>query len=189
MPKNVQTTAQLHSSHASKVMLKILQGRLQQYVNCELPNVQTGFKKGRGTRDQIANIHWIINKAKRVSEKHLLLFYCVNQSLWLCGSQQTVENSSRDGNTKPPYLPPEKSVCRSGSNSWNWTLKNRLVPNRERSMQGCIFSLCLFNLYAEYIMWNARLSEAQAGIKIAWGNINNLRHTDDITLTAETERN
>ena len=81
MPKNVQTTAQLHSSHASKVMLKILQGRLQQYVNCELPNVQTGFKKGRGTRDQIANIHWIINKAKRVSEKHLLLFYCVNQSL------------------------------------------------------------------------------------------------------------
>ena len=62
MPKNAQTTAQLHSSHASKVMLKILQARLQQYVNHELPNVQAGFSKGRGTRDQIANIHWIIEK-------------------------------------------------------------------------------------------------------------------------------
>ena len=62
MPKNAQTTAQLHSSHASKVMLKILQARLQQYVNHELPNVQAGFSKTRGTRDQIANIHWIIEK-------------------------------------------------------------------------------------------------------------------------------
>ena len=64
MQKNAQTTAQLHSSHASKVMLKILQVRLQQYVNRELPDVQAGFRKGRGTRDQIANIHWIIEKAK-----------------------------------------------------------------------------------------------------------------------------
>ena len=62
-------------SHASKVMLKILQARLQQYVNSELPDVQTGFRKGRGTRDQIANIHWIIEKAKRVPEKHLFLLY------------------------------------------------------------------------------------------------------------------
>ena len=62
MPKNVQTTAQLHSSHASKVMLKILQGRLQQYVNREFPEVQAGFRKGRGTRNQIADIHWIIKK-------------------------------------------------------------------------------------------------------------------------------
>ena len=66
-------------SHASKVMLKILQARLQQYVNHELPDVQAGFRKGRGTRDQIANIHWIIEKA-RVPEKHLLLLY------WLCPS-------------------------------------------------------------------------------------------------------
>ena len=79
-------------SHASKVMLKILQGRPQQYVNCELPDVQAGFRKGRGTRDQIANIHWIIEKV-RVLEKHLLLPYWLCQSLWLCGSQQTVENS------------------------------------------------------------------------------------------------
>ena len=73
-------------SHASKVMLKILQARLQQYVNRELPYVLAGFRKGRGTRDQIANIQWIIKKA-RVPEKHLLLFYWLCQSLWLCGSQ------------------------------------------------------------------------------------------------------
>ena len=103
-------------SHTSKVILKILQARLQQYMNREIPNVQVGFRKGRGTRDQIAKICWIIEKA-RVPEKHLLLLYWLCQNLWLCGSQQTVENSSRDGNTRPPDLPPEKSVCRSGSNS------------------------------------------------------------------------
>ena len=103
-------------SHASKVLLKILQARLQQYVNRELPDVQAGFRKGRGTRNQIANIRWIIEKA-RVPEKHLLLLYWLCQSLWLCASQQTVENSERDGNTRPPDLPLEKSVCRSGSNS------------------------------------------------------------------------
>ena len=69
MPKNAQTTAQLHSSHASKVMLEILQARLQQYVNCELPEVQAGFRKGRGTRDQIANIHWIIENAREFQKK------------------------------------------------------------------------------------------------------------------------
>ena len=103
-------------SHVSKVMLKILQARLQQYVNRELPGVQAGFQKGRGTRDQIANIHWIIEKA-RVPEKYLLLLYWLCQSLWLCGSQQTVENSERDGNTRPPDLLPEKSIWRSRSNS------------------------------------------------------------------------
>ena len=75
MPKNAQTTTQLHSSHASKVMLKILQARLQQYMNPELPDVQAGFRKGRETRDQIANIRWIMEKAKRVPEKHLFLLY------------------------------------------------------------------------------------------------------------------
>ena len=75
MPKNAQTTAQLHSSHASKVMLKILQARLQQYVNRELPDVQAGFRKGRGTRDQIANIHWIMEKAREFQKKHLFLLY------------------------------------------------------------------------------------------------------------------
>ena len=115
MPKNVQTTAQMHSSHASKVMLKILQARLQQDINHELPDVQAGFRKVRGTRDQIANICWIIKKARQFQEKYLLLLYWQFQTLWLCGSQQTVENSERDGNTRPPVLLPEKSVCRSRS--------------------------------------------------------------------------
>ena len=103
-------------SHASKVMLKILQAKLQQYVNHELPDVQAGFRKGTRTRDQIANFLWIIEKM-RVPEKHLFLLYWLCQILWLCGSQYTVENSERDGNTRPPDLPLEKSVCRSGSNS------------------------------------------------------------------------
>ena len=81
---NYCTTALI--SHASKVMLKILQARLQQYLNRELPDVQAGFRKGRGTRDQIANICWIIEKA-RVPEKHLFLLYWLCQNLWLCGSQ------------------------------------------------------------------------------------------------------
>ena len=75
-------------THASKVMLKILQARLQQYVNCELSDVQAGFRKGRGTRNQMANIHWLIEK-KRVPGKHLFLLYWLCQSVWLCGPQQT----------------------------------------------------------------------------------------------------
>ena len=102
--------------HTSKVMLQILQARLQQYVNHELQDVQDRFRKGRGTRDQIANIHWIIKKSKRDPEKCLLLLYLLCQSLWLCESQQTVDNS-RDGNTRPLDLPPEKSVCKSRRNS------------------------------------------------------------------------
>ena len=104
-----------HNSHASKVMLKILQARLQQYVNHELPDVQTGFRKGRGTRDQIANICWIIEKASKFG-KHVYFYFIDYAKAFDCfGSQQTVENSSRDGYTRPPNLPPEKSVCRSRS--------------------------------------------------------------------------
>ena len=118
MPKkcsNYHTTELI--SHASKVMLKILQARLQQYVNRELPDVQAGFRKGKGTRDKIANICWIIDKLRGFQKKHKLLVCWLCQCLWLCGSQHTVENSSRNGNTRPPDLPPEKSVCRSRSNS------------------------------------------------------------------------
>ena len=97
-------------------MLKILQARLQQYVNRELPDVQAGFRKGRGTRDQIANIHWIIEKAREF-QKNIYFCFIDYAKAFDCGSQQTVENSSRDGNTRPLDLPPEKSVCRSGSNS------------------------------------------------------------------------
>ena len=104
-------------SDASKVMLKIPQARLQLYVNCELPDVQAGFMKGRGTRGQIVNIRWIIKKAREFQKKHLLLLYWLCYSLWLCRKQQTVENSERYGNTRPSYLPSEKSVCRSRRNS------------------------------------------------------------------------
>ena len=82
-----------------------------------LPDVQAGFRKDRGTRDQIANIRWIIKKVTEFQKKHLLLLYWLCQSLSLCGSQETVENSERDGNTRPLNLPLEKCVCRSGSNS------------------------------------------------------------------------
>ena len=118
---NVKECSNYHTialiSHASKVMLKIFQARLQQYVNHEFPVVLAGFRKGRGTRDQIANICWIIEKASEFQKKYLFLLYWLCQSLWLCGSQSTVENSERDGNTRPPDLPLEKFVCRSGSNS------------------------------------------------------------------------
>ena len=121
-------------------MLKTLQARFQQYVNHELPDVQAGFRGGRGSRDQIANIHWIIKKVREF-QKHIYFcfidytkaFDCGSHKAFDCGSQQTVENSERDGNTRPPDLPPEKPVRRSGSNSENWTWNDRLVPNRKRS--------------------------------------------------------
>ena len=94
-----------------KVMLKILQARLQPYVNHELPDVQAGFRKGRGTRDQIANIRWI-NEKVRVPEKNIYFCFIDYAKAFDC-----VENSERDGNTRPLDLPLEKSVCRSGSNS------------------------------------------------------------------------
>ena len=84
-------------SHTSKAMLKILQVSLQMYVNQELSDVQAGFRKGRGTRDQIANIHWVIKKTKEFQKKLLRLFYWLCQSLWLCGSQQSVKNSNELG--------------------------------------------------------------------------------------------
>ena len=103
-------------SHASKVMLKILQARLQQYVNCELPDVQAGFRKGRRTRNKISNIHWIIEKAREF-QKNIYFCFIDCAKAFDCVDQNKVENSSRDGNTRPPDLPLEKSVCRSGSNS------------------------------------------------------------------------
>ena len=97
-------------------MLKILQARLQQYVNRELPDVQAGFRKGRGTRDQVANIHWVIEKAREF-QKNIYFFIDYTKVFDCVDHKKTVENSERDGNTRPSDLPPEKSVCRSGSNS------------------------------------------------------------------------
>ena len=126
---NYHTTALI--SHASKVMLKILQAKFQQYVKCELPDVQAGFRKGRRTRNQIANIHWIIEKGK--FQKNIYFCFIDYAKAFDCVDHNKLENSSRDGNTRPPDLPPQKSVCRLRSNSQNWTWNNRLVPNWERN--------------------------------------------------------
>ena len=114
MPKNGQTTAHTHNaviSHASKVMLKILQARLQQYVNHEFIDVQAKFRKGRGTRDQIANIHWIIEKQE--FQKTIYFCFIDYAKAFDCVDHNKLENSYRDGNTRPPDLPPEISVHRS----------------------------------------------------------------------------
>ena len=103
-------------SHASKVMLKILQARLQQFVNRELPGVQAGFRKSKGTRDKIANIRWIIEKLREF-QKNIYFCFIDYAKAFDYVDHNKLENSSRDGNTRPPYLPLEKSVCRSGSNS------------------------------------------------------------------------
>ena len=98
-------------------MLKILQARLQQYVNGELPDVQAGFRKGRGTRDQIANIRWIMGKAREFQKNIYFCFMDYAKAFDCVDHNKIVENSSRDGNTRPPDLPLEKPIYRSGSNS------------------------------------------------------------------------
>ena len=98
-------------------MLKILQARLQQYVNHELPDVQAGFRKGRGTRDQIANIHWIIEKAREFQKNIYFRFIDCVKAFDSVDHNKLWKIPKRDGNTRPPDLPPEKSVCRPGSNS------------------------------------------------------------------------
>ena len=97
-------------------MLKILQARLQQYVNCELPDVQAGFRKGIGTRDQIANIRWIMEKAREF-QKNIYFCFIDYAKAFDCVDHNKLENSERDGNTRPPDLPLEKSVCRLRSKS------------------------------------------------------------------------
>ena len=161
-------------------MLKILQAKLQQHMIHGIPDVQTGFRKGRGTRDQIANIRWIIEKAREFQKKHLLYWLC--QSLWLCGSQQTVENSSRDWKTLQEMGIPDHLTCllqnlyagqeatvRTRHETIDWFQIGKGV------WQSCVLSPSLFNLSAEYTMWNARLDAALVGIKIAGRNISNLR--------------
>ena len=167
-------------------MLKILQTRLQQYMNRELPDVQSLFRKGRGTIDQIANIRWIIEKAREF-RKNIYFCFIDYAKVLLCGSQQTVENSSRDGNTdhltcllRNLYAGQEGTVrTEHGTTDW--------FQIRKGVRQGYILSPCLFNLCAEYIMWNAGLDEAQDGIRIALRNINKLIYADDTTLMAESK--
>ena len=167
-------------------MLKILQARLQQYVNCELPDVQAGFRKGRGTRHQIANIHWIIKKAREFQENIYVCFIdyakafdCVDhKKLWKILKEMGIPDNLtcllRNLHVG------QKATVRTVHGTADW------FQIGEGVHQGCISSSCLFNLYAEYIMRNAGLEETQAGIKIARRNINNLRCTGDTTLMAES---
>ena len=173
--------------HTSKVMLKILQARLQQYMKHELPDVQAGFRKGRGTRDQIANNHWIIKKAKEFQKNIYFCFIdytnafdCVNHNkLW----KILKEIGMPDYLTcllKNLYAGQEATV-RIGHGTTDW------FQIRKGVRQGSILSPCLFNLYSEYIMRNAGLEEAQFGIKIAGRNIYNLRYAVYTILIAENK--
>ena len=118
MPKkcsNYRTIALI--SHASKVMLQVLQARFQQYMNHELPDVQAGFRKGRGARDHIANICWIIEKAREFQKNIYFCFTDYAKAFDSMDHNKLWKILKREGNTRPPYLPPEKYVCRSRSNS------------------------------------------------------------------------
>ena len=154
-------------------------------MNCELPDVQAGFRKGRGTRDQIANIRQIIKKAKEF-QKNIYFYFidyakafdCVDHNkLW----EILKEMGIPDHITcllRNLYAGQEATV-RTGHGTIDWF-------QIRKGVQGCISSPCLFNFYAEYSMRNAGLDEAQAGIKIVGRNINNLRYTNDTTLMAES---
>ena len=154
-------------------MLKILQARLQQYMNDELPDIQAGFRKGRGTRDQIANICWIIKKAREFQNTYFCLidyakaFDCVDyKKLWkiLHGIPDHLTCLLRNLSAG------QEAMIRTGHGTTDWFQLGKGVR------QGCILSPCLFNLCIEYIMRNTGLEEARAAIKIARRNINNLRY-------------
>ena len=188
IPKNSQTTCTIALiSYASKVTLKILQASLHQCTNCELSDVQAGFRKGRGTRDQIANICWIIKKAKEFQENiyfcfidYAKAFDCVDHNkLWKILKEMGIPDHLTCL-LRNLYAGQEATV-RTGHGTTDW------FQIRKVGHQGCILSPCLFNLYAECILKNAGLEEAQARIKIAGRNINNLRYAHDTTLMAESE--
>ena len=168
-------------------MLKILQARLQQYINRELPDVQAGFRKGRGTRGQIANIRWIIKKAREFQKIIYFCFINYTKAFDCVDHNKNCGKISRDG--KPDHLTcllrnlyaSQEATVRTRHGTADWFQTEKGV------CQGYILSPCLFNLYAEYIMRNVRLDEVQAGIKITGRNINNLRYADGTTLMAESE--
>ena len=156
-------------------------------MNHELPDVQAGFSKGRGTRDQIVNIHRVIKTAREFQKNTYFCFIdytkafdCVDQNkLWKILQKMEIPDHLTCLLTNL-YADLEATV-RTGHGTTDWFQIGKGVR------QGCILSPCLFNLYVEYIMRNAGLNEAQAGIKISRRNINNLRYADDTTLTAESK--
>ena len=167
-------------------MLKILQARLQQYVNRELLDIQAGFRKGRRTRDQIANICWMMEKAREFQKNIYFCFIdyakatdCVDHNeLWKILKEMGIPDHLTCL-LRNMYASQEATV-RTGHGTTDW------FQIGKGKCQGCILSPCLFNLYAEYILQNARLDESQAGIKISGRNNNNLRYVDDTTFTAKS---
>ena len=155
-------------------------------MNRELPDVQAGFRKGRGTRDQIANIHWIIEK-EREFQKNTYFCFIDFAKAFDCVDHHKLRKILQEM-AIPHHLTcllrnlyaGQKATVTTGHGTTDWFQIGKGVH------QGCILLPCLFNFYAEYIMRNAGLKEAQAGIKIARRNINNLRYADDTTLMAES---
>ena len=155
-------------------MLKILQARLQQYVNRELPDVQAGFRKGRGTRDQIANICWTLEKARQFQKTiyfcfidYVKAFDCVDHNkLWKILKEMGIADHLTC--LLINLYAGQEAILRTGHGTIDSFQIGKAV------CQGCILSPCLFNLYAECIMRKAGLGETQAGIKIAERNSNNL---------------
>ena len=188
MPKNVQTTAQLHSFHIlAKKCLKFSKPGFNSMWTMNLEMFKAGFRKGRGTRDQIANICWTTKKAREFQKNiyfcfmdYAKAFDCVDHNkLWKILKEMGIPDHLTCL-LRNLYAGQEATV-RIGHGTTDWFLIKKGV------CQGYILSPCLFNLYAEYIMWNAGLDKAQAGIKIARRNINNLRYTDDTILMAESK--
>ena len=168
-------------------MLKTIQARLQQYMNSELPDVQTGFRKARVTRDQIAIIRWIIEKAGEYQKNIYFCFIDYPKAFDSVDHNKLWKILQEKG--MPDYLTHllrnlyagQEATVRTGHGTTDWFQIGKGVR------QGYILSPYLFNLYADYIVQNAGLEEAQAGIKISGRNINNLRYTDDTTLMAESK--
>ena len=158
-------------------MLKILQSRLQQYVNHELPDIQAGFRKGRGTRHQIANIRWIMEKAREFQKKKKIYLCFIDYVKAFDGMDHNKLWKILKGMNIPDHLTcllrnlyaGQEATARTGHGTTDW------FQIGKGAHQGCILSPCIFNFYAEYIMRNAGLEEAKAGIKFAGRNINNLR--------------
>ena len=168
-------------------MLKILQAKLQQYTNHELPDVLAGFRKGRGTRDQIANIPWITEKA-RAFQKHIYFCFVDYAKAFDCVDHDKLWKILQEMGT-PDHLTfllrnlyaGQEARVRNGHGTTDCFQTGKGVH------QSCILSPCLFKLHAKYIMLNAHQEEAQAGIKTAGRNISKFRYTDDTTLMAESE--
>ena len=170
-------------------MLKIVQTRLQQYVNWEFADIQAGFRKSRGTKDQIANIRWIIEKARQLQKNinfcfidYAKAFDCVDHNkLWKILKEMVIPDHL-SCLLRNPYAGQEATV-RTGHGRTDW------FQIMKGACQGCPLSLCLFKLYAMCIRQNAGLDEAQVGIKIARRNINNRRYADTPLLWQKVKKN